>query len=179
MKHAAFLRGLNVGGHRVKMAHLRDLLAGAGFTGVETLLASGNVVFEAMTDPAAQVESRIEEVLEGDLGYAVPTFLRSVDEVSAVVDGPFSAEELEGPDYAHYVLFLKSPIDDEVRRIFEALQSDRDVFRYGPREVHWLSRGRISESPLFGGPFEKATRGVPNTMRKATTLRRLVAKYGG
>ena len=42
----AFLRAINVGGHTVKMDHLRQLFESLGFSGVETFIASGNVVFE-------------------------------------------------------------------------------------------------------------------------------------
>jgi uncharacterized protein (DUF1697 family) len=42
----AFLRAINVGGHTVKMDDLRQLFEALGFSGVETFIASGNVVFE-------------------------------------------------------------------------------------------------------------------------------------
>lgn len=45
---AALLRGINVGrGNRIAMAELRTCLKEAGFGEVHTLLASGNVVFDA------------------------------------------------------------------------------------------------------------------------------------
>lgn len=173
---AVFLRGLNVGGHRVKMAHLRDVLEAAGFAEVETLLASGNVVLDPNGEPASRIESRIEAALEEDLGYAVPSFVRSLAELSAALEGPFAPGAEDGPDYARYVVFLKVEVDAAVRAIFEALPAERDSFGFGEREVHLLSRGRLSESPLFDGPFERATRTLPNTMRKVTTLGRVVAK---
>ena len=44
----ALLRGVNVGkAKRVPMAELRALLSGLGYTGVATLLNSGNAVFRA------------------------------------------------------------------------------------------------------------------------------------
>ena len=44
----ALLRGVNVGkAKRVPMAELRTLLTGLGYTGVATLLNSGNAVFGA------------------------------------------------------------------------------------------------------------------------------------
>lgn len=48
-KWAAFLRGINVGGHRkVPMADLRRLLVGiTSDPNVRTYIASGNAVFEA------------------------------------------------------------------------------------------------------------------------------------
>ena len=46
-RHIAFLRAINVGGHTVTMDRLRRLFGEMGFRGVETFIASGNVVFEA------------------------------------------------------------------------------------------------------------------------------------
>ena len=145
---AVFLRGLNVGGHRVKMDHLRDLLVAGGFEGVETLLASGNVVVDPDGAAAVEVESRIEALLRDGLGYAVPSFARSIGEVQAAVNGPFDPADEEGPDFARYVLFLKEPVDAAVRAIFDAMDSGRDSFRYAGREVHWLSRGRLSRRSM-------------------------------
>ena len=44
----AFLRGINVGGHKkVPMAALKKAFEAMGFRDVRTVLASGNVIFEA------------------------------------------------------------------------------------------------------------------------------------
>lgn len=178
MRRVAFLRGLNVGGHRVKMDRLRALFEEMGFEGVETLLASGNVVFDGTTGDPAELEARIARGLAEGLGYEVPAFVRTLDEVAALLDeGPVSPDELDGPDHAHYVLFLAGAPGAEERAAFADLDSERDSFRVHGREVHWLSRGKLSESPLFGGEFERATRSIPNTMRNANTLRRLVERF--
>ena len=175
---AVFLRGLNVGGHRVKMARLREVLAAGGLEAVETLLASGNVVVDPANEGHSRLEARIETLLEEALGYAVPSFVRSMGQVAAAVAGPFTPGEDEGPDHVRYVLFLKAPVDEALRGVFESMASARDSFGFADREIHWLSRGRISESPLFGGRFDRETRGLVHTMRNVNTLRRLVDKYG-
>ncbi|MBI2267695.1 MAG: DUF1697 domain-containing protein [Armatimonadetes bacterium] len=47
-RHAAFMRGINVGGHKkVPMAALKEVMESAGFQDVKTILASGNVLFSA------------------------------------------------------------------------------------------------------------------------------------
>lgn len=47
-RYVALLRGINVGTAKsVSMAELAEAFRGLGFTGVKTLLRSGNVVFEA------------------------------------------------------------------------------------------------------------------------------------
>lgn len=47
-QYLAFLRGINVGGNAIiKMADLKKAFEQMGFKNVRTLLASGNVIFEA------------------------------------------------------------------------------------------------------------------------------------
>jgi uncharacterized protein (DUF1697 family) len=45
--YVAFLRGMNVGGHRLSNGELRAHFAAMGFADVATFRASGNVVFAA------------------------------------------------------------------------------------------------------------------------------------
>src|SRR5512140_195973 len=79
----AFLRAINVGGHVVKMDALRAIFSSLGFTDVETFIASGNVVFSANGSDSA-LETKIETALEKELGYAVATFVRSIDELGTI-----------------------------------------------------------------------------------------------
>ena len=46
--YIAFLRGINVGGHKlIKMSDLKQLLETMGLTKVQTYIQSGNVLFES------------------------------------------------------------------------------------------------------------------------------------
>ena len=80
-RYVAFLRAVNVGGRVVKMDELRRHFADAGFTGVETFIASGNVIFDTTAKPGPALEARIEGALKKALGYDVPTFVRSLADV--------------------------------------------------------------------------------------------------
>ncbi len=55
----ALLRGINVGGIRIRMADLKEVFGGLGCENVRTVLASGNVLFDAEDDPAT-AKARIE-----------------------------------------------------------------------------------------------------------------------
>ena len=56
MRYAAFLRAINVGGRTVTMARLREALAPLGLEGLQTVIASGNVLFESPEEDAAALE---------------------------------------------------------------------------------------------------------------------------
>ncbi len=94
-RYIAFLRAINVGGHTVKMDALRQHFESLGFTGVETFIASGNVVFETESTDAQALERQIEGALHAALGYEVATFIRTTAELAAVAQyEPFATSAL-------------------------------------------------------------------------------------
>lgn len=78
----AFLRGINVGGHTVKMDVLKRAFEDLGYTNVQTVLASGNVVFEAQEVDVLALETKLEEAC----GFAVPCIVRTMAEVRAIAN---------------------------------------------------------------------------------------------
>ena len=179
--YVAFLRGINVGGHRVKMDRLRGLLGEMGFEGVSTFIASGNVHFTTAATDEGETRATIEEGLAEALGYDVETFLRTPVRLAEIAEhganaGSGAPEWCDAEGTAHYVLFLHGPASEELRSALGDLESDRDGFTFDGHEAHWWIRGKMSESPLFGGALDRALRAFPNTMRNMNTVRRIVAK---
>lgn len=174
----AFLRAINVGGHTVKMDHLRSLFEALGCTNVATFIASGNVIFDSPVgtpaeDPQA-LEAQIEQHLKQALGYQVTTFLRSITELAAIATyRPF--EEPLAAGHALSIAFLKSAPPETTRQKLLGLQTEFDAFHIHQREVYWLCLTRFSDSPFSGALFEK-TLGMPATVRNVTTVRKLGAK---
>lgn len=176
-RYIAFLRGINVGGHRVKMDRLRELFEEMGFSNVSTFIASGNVIFSASSDDVGSLTARIEKCLAERLGYDVTTFIRSPAELEAIAAFKTGNSGSGEPSTSSlYVILLQAPVADDLRATLSGLRSEMDEFRFSEREIYWLIQGKISESPFFGREFDKATRGVPNTTRNLTTIRRLVVK---
>ena len=80
--YAAFLRAINVGGHKlVKMDALRQAVESLGFVNVKTLLASGNVVFQAPSMSASDLTKQLEEKLKKTFGCAINVLIRSLKEL--------------------------------------------------------------------------------------------------
>jgi uncharacterized protein (DUF1697 family) len=81
----ALLRGVNVGkAKRVPMAALRELLAGLGYTGVATLLNSGNAVFRATQGTPALLAADIQKAIASKLGVEVPVIVKSAKDLAAI-----------------------------------------------------------------------------------------------
>jgi uncharacterized protein (DUF1697 family) len=107
----------------------------------------------------------------------VATFIRSTPELAAIVGyEPFPAADLAGADVSLFIGFLPEPPNTAAERTLAALASPDDEFHLHGRELYWLRRGRISDSPVTGAVLEKKLR-LPTTLRNATTVRKLAAKY--
>src|SRR5687767_11807384 len=136
-RYAAFLRAVNVGGRTVKMDALRDIFISLGFSGVDTFIASGNVVFETDESDPAALERRIEEGLSAALGYEVRTFVRSIADLQAIAaHTPFPDAGSEKGDRL-YVVFLPGPLNAAGRREVMALRSDVDHLHCAGSEIYW------------------------------------------
>jgi uncharacterized protein (DUF1697 family) len=172
----AFLRAINVGGRTVKMEQLRREFESLGFSGVETFIASGNIIFEARARNEERLREKIEAHLQKAFGYEVASFIRSRSELRQIAHHrPFSVPET---DRAHSVLvaFLSSPPDPVAAKNLIACRSETDDFHIQDREVYWLCRTRLSDSKFSGGRLEKIV-GRPATTRNMTTIKRLAARY--
>jgi uncharacterized protein (DUF1697 family) len=71
-QYFAFLRVINVGGHKVKMNILREKFESLGFSRIETFIASGNVVFESPFLDIKTLEKMIETELKKLLDMKSP-----------------------------------------------------------------------------------------------------------
>ena len=170
----AFLRAINVGGHVVKMDRLRGLFEALKLRNVETMIASGNVLFDAPASITPEaLEQRIEQHLKKSLGYDVATFLRSPSEIAAIVrHEPFAPDT---SPHSIYVAFLKTTPGPDAQRRLLGFNSDSNELSATGREVYWKIRTSVADSTFSGATLEK-TLGMPATLRNITTVRKLGVK---
>lgn len=87
-RFVALLRGINVGkAKRVAMADLRALLESLGYSGVRTLLNSGNAVFDASAETALKHGQRIQAAVASELGVDALVIVKSAKDIAAVIGG--------------------------------------------------------------------------------------------
>jgi len=111
-RYLAFLRAVNVGGRSMPMVELREELTALGFTGVGTVIQTGNAYFDAGRTSRAVITSTIESALAERFGFQVPIMLRTCAEVHATIDvSDLSYADGEPvPDKDHLVMFLDRPV---------------------------------------------------------------------
>ena len=176
VRYVALLRGINVGGHRmIKKEELTEIFEGAGVTDVQTVLASGNVIFTSLESDERTLTNLIELALETSLEYRVDVMVRTIAYIREIVElDPFGPYDTVGNKF--YVTFLTSAPDSapemphkltEQRALAVALH-DREFFSIS----HKTSDGRYGDF----GPFMKATFGKqPVTTRNWNTVVKLAA----
>ncbi len=173
-KYIAFLRAINLGGHTVKMEHLRRLFEEMDFSKVQTFIASGNVIFESASADPRDLELKIEESLLANLGYDVATFIRTPDELADIIQyEPFQDADSDGGNSTLYIAFLSHPPGaQEVQKLL-ALASDVNQFHAHACEIYWLCRAHFSDSGFSGTQLER-TLGQPATIRNVSTVKKLI-----
>jgi uncharacterized protein (DUF1697 family) len=176
-RYVAFLRGMNLGGRRIKNEELRAEFEQLGLLEVATFRASGNVVFGGGDgDSAAALTERIEAGLGEALGYEVPVYLRGVDEVAAIAARePFDAKLVERSKGRLQVSLLLGKPAATARRSVLALATGEDLLAIAGRELYWLPSGGTIDSELDLKAIEKAL--GPGTMRTMGTIEQIAAKY--
>lgn len=174
MRYIALLRGINVGGHQVKMDALRRLFADLGLANVGSYIQSGNVFFDSDEADRAALRARIERRLRATLGYEVATCLRTVEEFAAVMAlDPFAGIDLR-PDMRFSVSFLAESVAVETMLPYKTPKGDFELVGMTPNElfvVWYLVAGRPGNGY---GHLEKKYR-VPATTRFWHTAAKILA----
>lgn len=177
-RHVAFLRGMNLGGRRIKNEELRREFEALGFAEVSCFRASGNVIFESEEGDEDALTRRIEAGLGEALGYEVPVFLRSAAELGKIAARElFDAALVAASKGKLQVAFLPTAPKGASRKRALELATDEDRLAIAGRELHWLPSGGISESSLDLESLEDLL--GPWTMRTMGTVEQIVAKYPG
>jgi uncharacterized protein (DUF1697 family) len=171
----AFLRGINVGGHRVSKERFQELFAEMGWAGAVTFRASGNVIFDAEEgEGEAAMTNRIEQHLEKALGYAVPAFVRSAAEVRAIAAyEPFEPGTVAASAGKLQVGLLRVAPSASASRNVLALATGDDRLAIHARELYWLPSGGLLESELdlnaIDAELGATTRRTMGTMEQIAT----------
>ncbi len=177
-RYIAFLRGMNLGNRRITNDDLRSHFEALECEEVATFRASGNVVFAANGESTAKLTARLEDGLAEALGYEVPVFLRSAEELLAIAaHEPFDAKALDASTGKLQIALLTKKPTAEVGKSALALSTEADRLAVECRELYWLPQGRMSDSELDLKAL--ATILGSMTIRTRGTIDQIAAKYFG
>lgn len=172
IRYVALLRGINVGGHVVKMDRLRQVFTDLGLANVRSYINSGNVFFDTSDTDRASLTETIERALHNALGYAVPTFLRTPAELGAVLDRDPFAKVAKTDDLRFCVMFTSEPLNQELDLPVSTSRNDMDMVAVNEFEAYVIWRlidGRVT------GKFGADILPTRNTTRFFHTLKKILA----
>jgi uncharacterized protein (DUF1697 family) len=173
-RFAALLRGINVNGITITMSDLRDVFQAIGLTGVRTVLASGNVLFDTDETDAAEITARIERALRETFGYEAWIVLVDIGTLAGVVrDFPFDPGR-EG--WHSYVLFGSDrAVLDELATASPGLDPAVEKVEAGVDVLYWQVLRSIGVASAFSRVTGKARYRQSTTTRNLRTLNKLLA----
>jgi len=155
-KYVAFLRGINVGGHRIiKMDELRKIFSSMGFDYVTTYIQSGNVLFKSNEKDREKLTKKIEAYLNKVLSYDVAVMLRTTSDLAIVINNnPFSKKENDD-NLQLYVTFLQAEPSPEVKSKINKLQTEIQDCRIITTEIYTSFEISKSKHPFSNIQIEK------------------------
>jgi len=173
-RYVAFLGSINVGGNRLLMADLREALEREDFAGVETVVASGNVLFSHEERPSDGLAEKLHYILQDRFDIDSMVAVRSRDEVAqAIADNPFAGQN---DDNVHIMFLAEQPCTAQ----FERLADDHagrggERMALGTLALHIDYAKGVGRSRLTGDFIERRL-GCRGTARNLRSLARIVEK---
>jgi uncharacterized protein (DUF1697 family) len=164
-RYAAFLRGVMP--TNASMADLRGAFEAAGYRNVRTVLASGNVVFDARATPIPALEKKVEAAIEKGLGRRFLTIVRPVEELRRLLEGdPYRGHV--NPDAKRIVTFVRGP----VAALELPIQRDGAMLLHLDKDVLFSAYLPTPKGPVFMTLIEKAV-GRDQTTRTWQTIEKV------
>ena len=173
--YVALLRGINVGGSNlIRMPALKACFETLGLRGVKTYIQSGNVLFTSRLKVPA-LTGQIEKAIAATFACESRVFVRSLEEMKAIVAGAPRAFGARPTEYRYDVIFLRQPLtaDEAMKSVPVNPGVDRvfagDGVLYCSRLISKATQSRLSR--ITGKPvYQSMTIRNWNTTRKLAEL---------
>lgn len=174
-RYAAFFGSINVGGNRLTMADLRWAFEREGFSQVETVVASGNVLFEFDERPTDGLEELFAHMMAERFEITSFVAVRSRDEVERAITGnPFAADGAE--NLVHTQFLGGQPAQarfDDLVAAYAGRGPERLALGHRALYIDYVAGAGNSR---LTGPFIERRLRCPGTARNLRSLRRILDK---
>ena len=174
-RYVALFGSINVGGNRVTMADLRWAFEREGLTGLETVVASGNLLFDYDERPLDGLEDLFAHVMLDRFDIRSFVAVRDRAAMAQAVEGnPFTGI---GKDNLVHTLFLERQPDQAA---FDKLAADQAVrglekLAIGERSIYIDFVSSVAESKLTSAFIERRL-GCRGTARNVRSIARILSK---
>ena len=168
-RYAVFLRAINTGHRRLKMADLAAAYRDAGYRDVFTFLASGNVVLSSGGPPDALALSK---VVVDAFGFESEAFVRTGGDLASVVE----RNPWPDADALVEVSFLEREPGLDAARALESIVGPPEGLVVSGAEVFYLREGKGIE-PVHKEATTAKMLGQITTRRGLRTVRHMRERF--
>ncbi|MGX7894453.1 DUF1697 domain-containing protein [Tsuneonella sp. HG222] len=176
-RYVALLGAINVGGNRLSMADLRVALEREEFDNVETVVASGNVLFDHDDRPVDGLGDKIAHIVADRFDIRTFAAVRTRQDLeAALAESPFAGK---GEDKLVHVHFLAGePSAEQVDRLIadHAARGGPEKLAPGTRALHIDYVDGAGNSKLTS-QFIESRLGCKGTARNVRSIRRIIEKF--
>jgi len=176
--YIALLRAVNVAGHNIiAMADLRKAVEALGYTNVQTLLQSGNVVFQTTRQKCQSLEKQLVTQTTRQLKMSVDYMVFTDAEWLKIIEAnPFQDEAKRDPSHVLIMSLKAEPTAKHVEALVASIKGPEKVYAKG-RQLYIVYPPGIGKSKLTGALIERKleTRGTGrnwNTVMKLCDVTR-------
>jgi uncharacterized protein (DUF1697 family) len=175
--YVALLYSIILGeGRRVVMADLKAMAEQLGLKNSRTLVATGNLVFEAPTTDVANLEQRLESAFEKTFGRHVDIIVRGAEDWLKLAAGnPFPDESAKAGDQVA-VRVMRQPVPDEAVTALGSYVGKDEKMHAVSGDI-WIVFSRATPSSRLLTATSHKRLGI-GTSRNWNTVRRLAEMIG-
>jgi len=166
----SLLRGVNVGGHQIKMDALRALYESLGLKNPQTYVQSGNVVFRTKERDLARLAERIEKAIEKKFGFRPAVILRTSSDLREVIErNPFAKRSGIHPGKLLVAFFNEEPGQDDCG-LLQRTKAEGEEIRANGREFYLYLPNGAGRSKLFAAIGKLKKSGTSRNWNTVTKL---------
>lgn len=175
--YVALLYSIILGdGRRVVMSDLKAMAEGLGLKNVRTLVATGNLVFEAPVTEIAGLEERLEAAFESAFGRHVDIIVRgAADWLRLAAGNPFADESAAAADQVA-VRVMRQPVPDEAVAALRSYVGTDEKMQAVAGDI-WIFFSRATPNSRLLTATSHKRLGI-GTSRNWNTVRKLAEMVG-
>ena len=171
-KFIAFLRGINVGGHRkLPMAELRLLLSSIGLMDVKTYIQSGNVVFKSNESDVVKLSRDIEKAIQTKFEFEVPVLVVTYHTLMEILQtNPMENDRIE---HSYYIIPMETISQSQTEELMQ-IEVPNEHFSVTPHCIYFYAENGYGKAKCNAHFFERKLK-ITTTARNHKTMLKLVS----
>lgn len=174
-RYVALIRGIGPGDPRKSNQSLRGALESLGFTHVESVISSGNIIFESSESDERKLEEMIESAWPRLLGFQATTIVRSQQQLQKILDAdPFHGAVHSEGSYL-LVTFFKRHTKPSFDLPLQPLGKSYKIVGYTDNMLFTITDNTVVKTTDLMAWLEKQF-GKDITSRTPLTIQRILKK---